>query len=104
MTRPIRIPCNLLRPFIVQIAGKIRRATIYMACLVMLVAVQPFRCAAEPSAIERAESAVKQIQNGDLRGAAVTLRQGLNSEPSDNLLHNLAGALLLVTGDGAGAA
>src|SRR5436190_20526867 len=98
MTHPICIPCNLLRLSIVQTAGKINRATIYMACLLTL-AFLPNRSLAEPSAIERAETAVKQIQNGNLQGAAVTLRQGLNSEPSDVLLHNLAAALLLMTGD-----
>src|ERR1051325_1891897 len=104
MTHPFRIPCNLLHRSFVQTAGKKIRATIYMACLFMLAAAHPDPCRAEPTSIERAETAVKQIQNGNLQGAAVTLRQGLNSEPSDTLLHNLAAALLLVTGDGTGAA
>jgi peptidoglycan/xylan/chitin deacetylase (PgdA/CDA1 family) len=59
-------------------------------------------CAA-PTALERAEAAVRQLEAGDLRGAAVTTRQALDAAPGETLLHNLAAALLMMTGDANGA-
>lgn len=54
-------------------------------------------CAA-PTALERAEVAVRQMEAGDLRGAAVTTRQALDAAPGETLLHNLAATLLMLSG------
>lgn len=56
------------------------------------------------SAIDNAELAVQEIQSGDTAAAAVTLRQALDAEPGNTLLHNMAGALLMLTGDSSSAA
>ncbi len=58
---------------------------------------------AAPTSAQSADKAVKQMQAGDLRAAAVTVRQGLEADPGDTLLHNVAAALLLTTGDSVGA-
>src|ERR1043165_511737 len=103
MDNRIHLKCNLKQLILVKMSEKIMRATIQMACLFTLLTILPRSCTAEPSTLDRAESALKQIQAGDLKAAAVTLRQALDSDPSDALLHNLAGTLLLITGDVSGA-
>ncbi|MGC8667391.1 MAG: polysaccharide deacetylase family protein [Chthonomonadales bacterium] len=46
-----------------------------------------------------AEAALRKIQAGDMRGAALVVRRALDQDPGDPLLHNLAATLLLMTGD-----
>src|ERR1051326_937822 len=50
-------------------------------------------------ATDSAEQAIRLIQQGNPRGAAVTVRQALSAEPGNILLRQEAAALLLMTGD-----
>jgi len=58
---------------------------------------------AAPTVLERAETAVRQMETGDLRGAALTVRRALDAAPDETLLHSLAATLLTMTGDAPGA-
>lgn len=49
-----------------------------------------------------AEAALDAMERGEFQQAAAQLREGLRTLPSSVLLHNLAGAVLLLTGDRAG--
>lgn len=53
--------------------------------------------------LARAESAVRMMEQGDLRGAALVARQALDADPGNALLHNVAASLLQMTGDTDGA-
>lgn len=55
------------------------------------------------SALDDASLAVQQMQSGDTAAAAVTLRAAIDADPGNTLFHNLSGALLVLTGDTAGA-
>lgn len=54
--------------------------------------------------LDSAEAALQQMQAGETGTAAVTLRQAIDTEPGNTLLHNLSAALLMLTGDSRGAA
>lgn len=49
--------------------------------------------------MEAAEAAFQKIQAGDIKAAAIAVHRGLEQDPGDPLLHNLAATLLLATGD-----
>src|SRR5689334_12985421 len=92
--------CNQSWSRHVKRAGKMIRTVVTIACLAGFV-IRPAMAA--PSSLDRVETALKQIQSGDTRAAAVTLKQALDADPGETLLHNAAGALLLITGDYGGA-
>lgn len=54
------------------------------------------------AAVSKAREAIACIEQGDHQKAATRIREGLQVVPSSPLLHNLAGAVLLLTGDRAG--
>ncbi len=94
--------CNQIMTQPVQTSNRMVRVFRWTACLAAVLAMQS-PMAASTGSLESAESAVKQMQAGELRAAAVTVRQALDAEPGNLLLHNLAGALLTLTGDTHGA-
>lgn len=49
-----------------------------------------------------AEAVLASLERGDARAAAASLRNGLQAFPSSVLLHNLAGTVLLLSGDTSG--
>jgi len=101
--RPVHSPgskCNLMSARTVLWA----KFRICAAAIVCCVTGLPATSA--PSALDRmsaAEAALQKIQAGDVRAAALIVRRGLDQDPGDALLHNLAATLLLITGDTAGA-
>lgn len=76
------------------------RYAITTAVLLLTVATS----ALADKAADGAEEAIRSIQQGNPRGAAVTVRQALNAEPANHLLRHEAATLLLLTGDVDGAA
>src|SRR2546423_363532 len=54
---------------------------------------------AAPGPLEKADAAVKLIQSGNLREAAVAAREAIEQDSGESILHNLAATILLITGD-----
>ncbi len=96
-----RSGCNPNANSLVKKALRFFPTAAWIGCLPM-VSIQPVQAWTAPASIDRAETALKQMQSGELNLAAVTLRQALDADPGESLLHNLAAALLLITGDPAG--
>src|SRR5437867_2550944 len=94
--------CNPIVPRPVQRPDRSIKAAAKIGWLVGILAALPIQAVCQ-TGLDRAETAVRQIQNGDLRSAAVTVRQALDADPGDLLLHNLAASLLMATGDTNGA-
>ncbi len=92
--------CNLIAMPFVQRAKQILISSI---CAAVLGAVTSSPVQAQTGSLDRAETAIKQMQNGDLKAAAVTVRQGLDGDPGALILHNVGEALLLMSGDSHGA-
>src|SRR5689334_12674704 len=92
--------CNLIAMPLVQRANRILISSI---CAAILGAVSASPVQAQTGSLDRAETAIKQMQNGDLKAAAVTVRQGLDADPGALILHNVGAALLLMSGDSHGA-
>lgn len=67
---------------------------------VILASAWRVACAAPNarSAIDYAEQAVRMMEAGDLRGAALAIRQGQAAEPGSGVLRDMSGALLTLTG------
>ncbi len=91
--------CNQVKERIVQLSD--RRRGRWILPIVALLTV--LSTGAQPASPSRAETAARQIETLDLRGAAVTLRQALTSEPENALLQQMAATLLTITGDAPGA-
>jgi peptidoglycan-N-acetylglucosamine deacetylase len=91
--------CNLSNHCPVKKASFVRR---YLFCALAFVCSIRGPGLAD-HVVSGAEETARLIRQGNPRGAAVTVRDALNAEPGSHLLRQEAAALLLLTGDTAGA-
>ncbi len=67
------------------------------------IATSPVVGQRQTSSIDSAESAIRLIRNGDIASAAEVTKGAIDRDPGSSLLHDIAGAILLMTGDISGA-
>ena len=78
----------------------VRLAFFLSICTLICLAAE---CSAAPSSLASAETALQLIKEGETRVSARTIRQALNADPSNPLIHQVSGTLLLLSGDLIGA-
>lgn len=94
--------CNPLFQRLVETPARAVRASVF--CLAALAATTvPSRASSLAGPAEVAEDVARRLAVWDTTGAARAVRDGLERHPANALLHNCAGAILLVTGDAEGA-
>src|SRR5690349_18861230 len=99
-TAPWRPQCNqFIRPF-VQWMESGKAAAAIAGCILGIAALPT---AAAPGPLDKAQTAVKLIQSGNLRDAAAATREAIEQDSGESILHNLAATILLITGDIRGA-
>src|ERR1041384_4912642 len=95
-----RPQCNqFIRPF-VQWVNSGKAAAAIAGCIFGIAALPTV---AAPGPLDKAQTAIKMIQSGNLRDAAATAREAIEQDSGESILHNLAAAILLITGDIRGA-